>query len=147
MTRLMTFLTTLAVGLVAAAQVVVAPASCCLIRAALFGGEACCHAAVATVEDGPRTCCHGRTATAEESAAGHSLPTPPSGECLWCSAGPKVVSDDRVAVPDLDAGPLFVASPAVEPIAVAPASVEFVADGPFHRTAMATCAWLCVWRK
>lgn len=146
MTRLTTSLTTAAVALVMAAQALIAPASCCLLRAVLSGGSACCHAAAAS-EAGPRTCCHGRAAKPAESVSGYGVPTPSSGECLVCSAGAKVVSNDRVAIPDLEAGQPFLSAVAVEPVTTAPGSVAFVADEPFHRTAPAMCAWLCVWRK
>lgn len=146
MTRLARRLTIVAAALVAVAQVVVAPASCCLIRGVLSGWPAC-HAADAIAAADAQSCCHGRAADAEHMAIGHRLPGPVSGECLWCSAGPKVVSGDRVAVPYPGAGASFVSSAVVEPAAETATTVEFVTDEPFHRTAPATCAWLCVWRK
>lgn len=140
MTWLATRLTCFAVAF---AQVVVAPGVCCLIRAEVFGPEACCHAPAPA---GPvtRSCCR-KTAT-EAAPAGHGHSSPPAGECHWCSAEPKVATNDRVALPDLEASlaPVFLS--AVEPAPAAPASSELVSDEPFHRTALAACAWLCVWQ-
>jgi hypothetical protein len=145
MTRLATSLTTAAVALVVVAQVAVSPSACCLIRAALFGGEACCRVSVAAAEPAERSCCHGPSAQAAEVDGGADGPAVPDADCLWCSAGPKVVANDRVVLPDLDVAPAFDSLSAVEPASPAPASRRLVADEPFHRTALAACAWLCVW--
>ena len=145
MNRLPTLLTTSAVALVVLAQVAVAPASCCLIRAVIFDGEACCHHAVAAAEPATHSCCHGSAAKSDGVDAKPQHPTAPAAECLWCSADPKVATQDRVDLPDLTATPAFETLTAVEPAAPAPAAQRPVTDEPFHRTALAACAWLCVW--
>ena len=138
-------LTTLAVALVVLAQVAVAPASCCLIHAAAFGGEACCHGTAVAAETATRPCCHGRSSEAGGVDARPQSPSAPAGECLWCSAEPKVVAQDRADLPDLTATAAFDAVAAVEPASPAPSSRRHVTDEPIHRTALAACAWLCVW--
>jgi len=144
MTWLATRLTTAAVALVVVAQAAASPGACCLIRSALFGGDACCRIAAAAAEPAGRSCCHG-PAQATEAVAPDDRPAFPVAECLWCSAGPKVVANGRAAPLDLDVAPTFDSISAVEPASPAPASRRLVADEPFHRTALAACAWLCVW--
>jgi hypothetical protein len=134
-----------AVALAAAAQVVVSPASCCLLRAALFGGEACCHAKV-KAEPAPRSCCHGRAAKPTAVPIASALPSG-GGECLWCSAGPRVAANDRVVSPVQHVSPALSPVVAAEPVVAAPVSPRLVVKEPFRRTAIAACAWLCVWRK
>jgi len=129
-----------AVALVTVAQVVVAPASCCLLKAAVFGGPACCERP--TVASATASCCH---APATDAAIADEVPSAPH-ECLWCSAGPKISVSERVLPPVMDLATISVV--AVEPVATSSlVTAEESLEEPFHRTALAACAWLCVWRK
>ncbi len=130
-----------AVALVTAAQVVVTPAACCVLSSALVGGEACCGQPV----DDRQACCQPpRQAATFEGDTSHA---PESDECLWCAAEPKIGSPDRVAPPPIDDVDFSVATaPAVAGgLLVSPPASSL--DEPFHRTAPAACAWLCVWRE
>jgi hypothetical protein len=151
MTRLAartTFLLT--VALVAVMQAVVSPASCCLLKATISSGKICCRGEVKPVS---RSCCHrdDRNLPEASSLAGLRLPSP-SQNCPVCSAEPKVATADRVAAPSPDDGNAFSVSDAADAFgstafdAAAVHAAAFGTDEPFQRTALASCAYLCVWR-
>lgn len=131
-----------AVALTTIAQVVAAPAACCELKSAVFGGDVCCHRPAATVES--RSCCQHTPQVATSDAEPKNVPAPE--ECLWCTAGPKISSPDRVVPPSADDVDFAVAEPRLL------SDVSFVGhdqplESPVLRTAQANCAWLCVWRK
>ncbi len=130
-------------ALVATAQVAFSSASCCELRAALADHSACCHA---TSEPAQPSCCHKPPSRLMDVAA-VGIPYAPSGSdsCLICSAGPKVAVSERVELPPVFSGGLVAAVETAEPAVTAAEALEFDTDEPFHRTALASCAWLCVW--
>lgn len=137
-------MTAIATALVVVAQAAIAPASCCLLQTGLTGGGACCIAAAVEESASPQGCCHGSPAPAEAIEQRGSSPAVPSGECLLCSADPKVVPNDRIVPTDLATETALRPMTAIVPVAGGVA-VGSVRSEAFHRTALASCAWLCVW--
>ncbi|MGC1273474.1 MAG: hypothetical protein WBC44_07170 [Planctomycetaceae bacterium] len=132
-----------AVALVTVAQIVAAPAACCVLKSAVFGGEPCCHRQTVTVES--PSCCRQRSPDVATSDV-DSDHTPVPEDCVWCSAGPKIGSPDRVTPPSADVADLAVAETRSAADASLASQIQPL-DEPAHRAAQATCAWLCVWRK
>jgi hypothetical protein len=136
------FLPSVAVVLVASAQAFVSPASCCLLKTAIAARAAC--APVAAAQE-VRACCHKSAAEAPHPPG--RVPSP--GNCPICSAEAKVASSDRTVVPlPGEQGFSFAPSDEVSlSIASVPAeaAVAEEIEEPFQRTALASCAWLCVW--
>jgi hypothetical protein len=137
------FLPSVAVVLVASAQAIVSPASCCLLKVAIAARAGC--GPVAATHD-VRACCH-KSGESQAARAPGGVPSP--GNCPICSAEAKVASSDRTAVPlPGEQGFSFAPSDEVSlSIASVPAeaAVAEEIDEPFQRTALASCAWLCVW--
>lgn len=132
----------------AAAQCATVPGMCCIVRQAVSADvPACCRPAEAA-EHVPGRCpmCRATNGSQDsENVAGE-----PGGSeegCRWCATDPRTHESDRAAAPAPTLFALAALPPTSEP-AAAPAAEPSVSESPpFHRTAIATCAWLCVWRK
>jgi hypothetical protein len=139
----------IAVALIAMVQATVSPASCCVLKFVVVGSDTC--SVVAPAAKAP-SCCHRRAAT-EPVTPVHQPRVPfEQSKCPICAADAKLMVGDRVAAPSpLDGD--------VEPIGrVADADLvtpdddlvrlgsAFGTGEPLQRTALALCAWLCVWR-
>lgn len=156
MTRLASRVTILAATtLVAVAQVVVAPAACCVLRSTLLGETPCCRhgAAEPQADANLPPCCrqHAEKLVGGPRPVGQNsdAPAPSRPEsCLWCTAVPKASSSERAVAPAPDQLFEFVALPPIEtPSAASVVTREVAAAEPFSHTALASCALLCVWRK
>jgi hypothetical protein len=139
--------TSLAVTLVVAMQAIVSPASCCLLKSFASHAGTCFHAAPV---EATRSCCqHKSAATGTAPGEGHDPVRPKT--CPICTGTPKIVAADRVEAPSPARDGLFGLNFNADAVASdvvgweAPATALEV-DEPFRRTALASCAWLCVWR-
>jgi hypothetical protein len=146
--RLKRTVSLLAVALIAMVQATVSPASCCMLKSVVAGSDTC--SVVASPTKTP-SCCHRRDA-ADPVTPVHQPrgPLEPS-DCPICAANAKHVAGDRVATPSplgdsffsrhvADAGLATLGDNSGGPIA------GFGTGEPFRRTALESCAWLCVWR-
>ncbi len=150
MSRLLSRTTNLlAVALVVTVQAVVSPASCCILKSIVTGGETCSGVVQSA---GARSCCH-RVAVAKPDAPAHHgrVPVQPT-DCPVCTSEAKLALGDRVEAPS----PLyddFLSRDHVADVTLAslldasvPPATAFDTGEPVQRTALASCAWLCVWR-
>lgn len=141
-----TLVNTIAAILVIAVQATISPASCCLLRAELLGTGSCCYA-TEKAESTP-SCCSRSVSSEKSLAVGGSHGSDQTDVCPVCTSGPKVASSEKSVAPEPDfATGILLPVVSVEATSTTPSPVEFVADEPFHRTAIAACAWLCVWLK
>lgn len=131
-------------ALVATVQVAFSSASCCELKAALAGQPACCIADASRVQ---RSCCQkSSTPSGNAEAVGDSHAPFSPANCLICSAEPKIATLDRVEapLPSADAGSTLRVATVDAAGPMTPTWVAGPSDAR-HRTALAACAWLCVW--
>lgn len=141
--------TLLAVALIVTVQAVVAPASCCVLKSIVSDADAC--AGVARAAEAP-SCCHRPAATKSVTPAHPARVPLEQSDCPICNSDAKLLLGDRIAAPSpldgdfLSFGHVADVTLAMLCDAAASPAADFDTGEPFRRTALASCAWLCVWR-